>query len=92
MNTQQHVAGSSTSTTTRKGSGTQKLSGSTSGNAWASQTDKNENIKIELNDLTNKQINEENDRIDSLHIHTNPILRFIENSRLCRCSKRVGFF
>ncbi|CAK5110576.1 unnamed protein product [Meloidogyne enterolobii] len=88
MNTQRHVAGSSTSTTTRKGSGTQKLSGSTSGNAWASQTEKNENIKIELNDLTNKNLNEENDRIDSLHIHTNPILRFIENSRLCRCSKR----
>uniref|UniRef100_A0A915MQV6 Vesicular glutamate transporter n=1 Tax=Meloidogyne javanica TaxID=6303 RepID=A0A915MQV6_MELJA len=88
MNTQRHVAGSSVPTATRKGSGTQKLSGSTSGNAWTSQTDKNENIKIELNDLTNKQLNEENDRIDSLHIHTNPILRFIENSRLCRCSKR----
>uniref|UniRef100_A0A915MWE0 Major facilitator superfamily (MFS) profile domain-containing protein n=1 Tax=Meloidogyne javanica TaxID=6303 RepID=A0A915MWE0_MELJA len=65
MNTQRHVAGSSTSTTTRKGSGTQKLSGSTSGNAWASQTDKNENIKIELNDL-NKNLNEENDRIDTI--------------------------
>uniref|UniRef100_A0A915P999 Major facilitator superfamily (MFS) profile domain-containing protein n=1 Tax=Meloidogyne floridensis TaxID=298350 RepID=A0A915P999_9BILA len=47
-----------------RSSGTQKLSGSTSGNAWASQTDKNENIKIELNDL-NKNLNEENDRIDS---------------------------
>ncbi|KAL7078730.1 hypothetical protein ACQ4LE_002392 [Meloidogyne hapla] len=86
MNGQRHVGASSVPSATRKGSGATKLSGSSS--AWTSQIDKNENIKIELKEVNNKTLLEENDRIDSLHIHTNPILRFIENSQLCRCSKR----
>ena len=94
MNGQRHVSGSSTTVppTSRKGSGVPKLTGIFNGNAWSSETDKNENIKLELKELNNTTIEIiENDRVDSLHIHTNPILRFIENSQLCRCSKRVNF-